>query len=483
MRSGKIIVLTLAMTAAFPALVSAAVEAMPEVSEEMLEPSYWTDEDADAKEILADYETIEQLNEAFLECEDCKMNDLTEAPAIFDGEAANLARWKSAMSDLSSFLDGNHYDEFGDVFRGTYAMSILENLEDPYASEEQELQYGICVNRTDVRALPTEIIIADDMGDIDFDNVQLSGLRLGEPVTVLGISSNERYFYCNTICVSGWIPVEDIALCKSRKEWLRAWHFPKDQIMVVTSSKIRLEESNTSPEISELMLTMGTVLEKIDPDDYDDMITNRSVYYNYPVWIPVRNKEGMYERRQALISMHHELSDGFLPLTSENIIKQAYEMLGDTYGWGGMLSSADCSSYVRDVYKCFGLELPRNTSWQAAMPVLKYDLSEADDDDKMELFDELPPGTILFFKGHEMLYLGSEDDNYYVISATSSMLDDESGEKRRIRGIIINTLDDAKRMNGNSWLTELYEAAVPYVINEENIAIPIISEKEEEDED
>ena len=139
--------------------------------------------------------------------------------------------------------------------------------------------------------------------------------------------------------------------------------------MVVTDSKILLEESNTNPEFSGLMLTMGTVLEKVQPYEYGNMIANRSSYYNYTVWIPVRDDNGMYARKKALISFHHGISEGFLPVSTENIVKQAYTKLGDTYGWGGMLSSVDCSSYVRDVYKCFGLELPRNTTWQAAMPV------------------------------------------------------------------------------------------------------------------
>ncbi|MCR5788796.1 MAG: SH3 domain-containing protein [Lachnospiraceae bacterium] len=474
----KIIALILSFSIALPAQAFAAMETMPTVSQEMLAPSYWIKDDAQAQTILADSDTVRRLNASFLSCPDCKMNDLASAEGTYDGENANLRRWKATMSELSGFLDGKHYDEEGNILQGRSAFEILKNLEDPYASAEEEIQYGICVARTDVRAYPTDIIIADDPGDNDFDNVQIAGLRVGEPVTVLATSADGGYYYCNTTCVSGWIPSKDIALCKNKEEWFGAWDFAEDQVMVVTSSKVRLEESNTSPEISELMLTMGTVLEKVKPSEADGMITNRSLYYNYPVWIPVRNARGMYERRQALISAHHGVSDGFLPLTRENILTQAYEMLGDTYGWGGMLSSADCSSYVRDVYKCFGLELPRNTTWQSAMPVLKYDLSAADDDDKKELLNELPAGTILFIKGHEMIYLGHEDDNYYVISSSSSIYDQETEGKKRIRSVIINSLEE-RRVNGNTWLSELYEAAVPYVENEENVIIPVFSIKEE----
>ncbi|MCR4807591.1 MAG: SH3 domain-containing protein [Lachnospiraceae bacterium] len=478
MKMKKIIALTLTISLILPTNVFGTVKTMPDVSDEMLDPGYWLKDLEGADDVLADADEIKKLNESYMSCSDCKMNDLMQAGETFDGETANLNRWKSALTELARFLDGGHYDDAENPITGKYVMAILNNLDDPWASGEEETRYGICVHRSDVRAYPTDLIIADDPGDNDFDNVQLSGVRVGEPVTVQGISADGSYYFCCTSCVSGWIPVEDVALCRGRDEWLNAWNFKDEDIVVVTAGKIRLEESNVNPELSELMLTMGTVLKKVDPSEYDGAAVNRSIYYNYPVWIPVRNEEGMYERRQALVSMHHEISEGYMPLTTGNIIKQAYEKLGDTYGWGAMLSSADCSSYVRDVYKCFGLELPRNTTWQSAMPVEKYDLSIATDDDKREFFDNLVPGAILFFKGHEMLYLGHKDDKYYVISASSSMLNSETGEKARIRSVIINSLDE-RRANGNVWISDLYEAAIPYILNEENVSIPVFSAREE----
>ena len=458
----RLISVTLALVLAFPALTFADVKTFPEVSDEMLSYEYWLNDLTGTDEILADADEIRHLNESFLNCEECNMHDLASEAETFNGKAANLARWKSAMAELSGYLDGKHYDESEDTVSGQYMMDILNNIEDPDAAEDQQIRYGIVVCRSDVRAYPTGLIIADDPGDNDFDNVQNSAVRVGEPVTVRGSSALGDYYYCNTSCVSGWIPSKDIAICKDREEWLKAWQIRDDKLMVVTDSKIMLEQSNTNPELSGLILTMGTVLEKVEPYEYGTMITNRSTYYNYPVWIPVRDENGMYAKKRALVSVHHGLNDGFLPMTTANIVKQAYAKLGDTYGWGGMLSSVDCSSYVRDVYKCFGLELPRNTTWQAAMPVEKYDISESDDEEKKALLDTLAPGAVLFFKGHEMIYLGSAAGRYYVISATSSMMYPGTDDKARVRSVIINTLDE-KRANGNTWMSDLYEAVVPYV--------------------
>ena len=452
--------------------VQAEVETMPSVSTEMLDSDYWLKDVIEPDKVLSDPSSIRKLNRSFITSKDCNMNDLFYETGTFDAKAENLARWKSAMTDLAIYLDGAHYDDTEKTVSGQYVMEILKNVEDPDAKEEMQLRYGICVRQSDVRAFPTDNIIADDPGDNDFDNVQLSGLRVGEPVTIRAVSEDKRFYLCHTTCVSGWIPSEDIAICKDRSEWLKAWDFPADKVMVVTASKLILEESNTSPELSGLMLTMGTVLKKAEPSEYGDLITNRSLYYNYPVWVPVRNEKGMYEKKLALISMHHDISDGFLPLTSRNILEQSYNKLGDAYGWGGMLSAPDCSSYVRDVYKCFGLELPRNTTWQSAMPVEKYDLSAATDDEKKDFFMELDPGTILFLKGHEMIYLGNKDGKHYVINSSSSMMDPEGSDKKRIRNVIINSLD-VKRANGNVWITELYEAAVPYIENKDNVSLPI----------
>ncbi len=471
-------VFTLAFSVSSVVPAFCAVETMDRVTNEMLSPDYWLKDVKEPDRVRIDSDTRDALNSAFLSCKSCNMNDLAAEEGEFDGKAENLARWKSAMTELAGYLDGKHYDVSENTVSGQYVMNILDNLEDTGASEAQEIRYGICVKRSDVRAYPTELIIADDPGDNDFDNVQLSSIRVGEPVTVYALSKDGGYYYCHTSCVSGWIPSEDIALCTDKEEWLKAWQFTKDQVMVVTDSKVTLESSNTSPELSGLMLAMGTVLEKVAPGDQGDMITNRSLYYNYPVWIPVRNADGMYEKHKALISVHHGISDGFLPLTTRNVIDRAYEMLGNTYGWGGMLNSNDCSGYVRDIYKCFGLELPRNTTWQSAMPALKYDVSVAEEEDKKELLNSLPPGTILFFKGHEMIYLGHEGDDYYVISSSSSMRAREGEEKARIRSVVINTLD-AKRVNGHRWMEDINMAVVPYVENENNVSIPVFSFPEE----
>ena len=229
-----------------------------------------------------------------------------------------------------------------------------------------------------------------------------------------------------------------------------------------------METSKARPETSGLMLSMGTVLKLADEINPNELIDNRSAYNNYVVWVPLRNEDGTYSKKLTLISENEKVCAGYLPLTKKNISEVVFSALGNTYGWGGSLDSDDCSGYMRNVYKCFGMELARNTTWQESMPVARVDMQYMAKEERMRFLDALPFGTLLYFSGHEMMYLGSRNGKYYVISSVSNIMSPENPTVRqRIRSTIVNTLD-IKRANGNNWLEDLTVALVPYFGVDEN---------------
>lgn len=199
---------------------------------------------------------------------------------------------------------------------------------------------------------------------------------------------------------------------------------------------------------------MGTVLE-LD-SDYADSISNRIPWNNYVVLMPCRNADGSFYQKRVMIPANRDVTKGYLPLTSAEIIKQTFKLLGNRYGWGGMLHSQDCSSMVKDVYRCFGLEIPRNTTWQAAMPVQVTDLSKMTKTEKYETLSKLTPGSIIQFPGHEMIFLGEVNGKIYTINNVSSMADPENTSSvLRVRGVIINDLLSTKRKSGITWFEAL----------------------------
>ena len=455
---------TMALTSAFmPAY--GAVAYFPGVTEEMTDPDYWVSNDPDADKVLMDLPSVRALNQRMVKEPDCKMFDLEGF--VPEGEENGVPlRERSAETAyndiMTSYVKDGYYHRDGRPVEEAFAEAMRDEILGGDEASFHTLRYGIVVRRTDLRAWPTDEIVTDEKGDIDFDYVQLSAVRVNEPVVIQGVSADGQWYRCHSGNCPGWVRAQDVALCAGKQEWLSAWKIPDDRVLVVTESRMALEYSNTSPDLSGTVLTMGTVLERADVKDPGAQVTNRSSYQNHVVWIPVRRADGSYEKQKALIAERHGVHEGYLPLTRRNLLRVAFNALGDAYGWGGMLSAEDCSGYLNALYRCFGMQLPRNTTWQAAAPLFRMDLTDLPDDRKSGVLSVLPAGSLLYFKGHTMLYLGERDGRHYVLSSVSSVMNPDGSGRLRVRSVILNDLN-LKRANGTTWLSNLYTAVVPYL--------------------
>ena len=198
---------------------------------------------------------------------------------------------------------------------------------------------------------------------------------------------------------------------------------------------------------------MGTTLKLAKKEDIPAALDGRNDWHNYVVYLPTRDDKGNYVKKVGLISEHSKVHVGYVPYTERNLLQIAFECLGNRYGWGGSMDAMDCSAYVVSVYHCFGFNLPRNTTWQRAMDDC-IDFTEKTDKQKKKLIEQASIGSVLYFKGHEMMYLGSYNGKQYVISALGSVMDVEDESVRSVYNVAINTLD-VKRRDGTTWLTNL----------------------------
>ena len=255
--------------------------------------------------------------------------------------------------------------------------------------------------------------------------MESSAANVNEPFIIKGKCENngETYYYGFTSNCTGWTNAKNIAICTNKEEWLEAWkvQIGNNDFVVVTQDRI-----------------------------------------TYVVYLPTRDEEGNYVKKYALISEHYAvnkgLSVGYLPLTENNILNVAFTCLGNAYGWGGMLGNMDCSMYTRYVYRCFGLEIPRNTTWQQKIPGKLVNLSGLNAEEKEKLLETMPVGTLLYFPGHTMIYTGSVNSISYVISDTGSLADSPEGTSVIPQySVILNPLT-CKRKNGQTWLENLTSA-------------------------
>ena len=451
-------VLSLALPAA-----ATGVKYMPDVTADMSQASYWANLYDDADEIILTPEEIKAFNEDTYIASGTMVMDLRTIKDTFDGKARNEAIKSSATADAEYYF-GWTYDSNGKKAEWSYYEKMIRNCIDPKARTTMPIRYAVAVERTTLHVFPTHEPIWDDPADHDFNYQYLSAVQVNDPLVLYTTSKDGKFYLARSKDCSGWIPAEDVAICKDKAEWESAWVIPEDQVLVVYGNKVYTDESYTAPETARRMLAQGTRLELVTDLEPDQLVNNRSPYHNYVIYLPVRNEEGKYEKKMALLPETAKVSVGYLPLTLENIAMVTLQNLGDAYGWGGMMDVEDCSGLIRTIYACFGLEIGRNGNWQWNMNMEKIDMANMSIEEKLLILDKLPLGAALCFSGHEMMYLGKVNGKYYVISTVSSIMSPDTGKRLRTRDVMINTLD-TKRANGQSWLQALNMAFMPCYAN------------------
>ena len=99
---------------------------------------------------------------------------------------------------------------------------------------------------------------------------------------------------------------------------------------------------------------------------------------------------------------------GYMPFTQANVIAQSLKFQGEKYGWGHSNNTRDCSGFIRDVYRSFGIKMARNTSAQETDVVGKkvnFKISGGNSA-KEKLLKKQNPGSALYMPGHTVMYLG-----------------------------------------------------------------------------
>ena len=94
-----------------------------------------------------------------------------------------------------------------------------------------------------------------------------------------------------------------------------------------------------------------------------------------------------------------------------NAAKIADELIGEPYGWGGLYGNRDCSSMTRDFFAPFGIWLPRHSEDQVKEVGNYIELQGLSPEQKEKIILEkgIPYLSLLWRKGHVMLYIGEKN--------------------------------------------------------------------------
>ena len=443
-----------------------------DVTAAMTKSSYWAKLQKDADKVLMDEKAIRTKNQKIMSDPASNMYDLKNMSMTYDTSAADRKKvlaegmFKDVTDRIGTrktiYVNGEAFDK---TKIDAWFAEMKKNVADADVSGLTQKKYAICTKRADLWMAPNSEPVGWSATDPD-DEFMNSSINVNEPFVIDMVTADGKFCHGYSSNCSGWVEADHFAISDEKDTWLAQWDLKSSEVLVVTTSHITLEKSNRDPATSEVDLMLGTQLPLIPRDQLPENIAERGTWYNHVVWLPTRDASGKFVRSPALISSHHNVSVGYLPLTKKNILKVAFSCLGDRYGWGGMLNAMDCSMYTRSIYRCFGLELPRNTTWQRAMPTYKVDFGPMTDKEKKAAISKLPAGALLMFSGHITMYIGEVDGKQYVISDLGSLsetvesIGQEVSAKSRYC-VSINSLD-VRRASGNTWLTEMLTGLVPW---------------------
>lgn len=396
------------------------------VTEAHLDPEFWIRRGAGSRVVL-DEAAIGEQN-AKLHKLDRSVHDIEALPRTL--AAADVRKWLDGMSERP---DDTMYDEQGRAVDASTIDGLVANVNAAAIPATQATRYGMVVRRSDLRKFPTRLRLFNEPDDgTDIDRFQEDALFPGTPLAIVHESRDGEWWFVVSPRYAAWIWKQDVAQGTADEVF---GHVRKEPYVVVTGAAARTVFTPERPEVSGLQLEMGQRIPVLSDWPADKPVNGQHPYTARVVELPMRAKDGSLHFASALLPRTADVEADYLPLTRANLIRQSFKFLGERYGWGHSYNGRDCSGFVSEVYRSFGVQLPRNTRDQGVSPALNRIEFTADDDHEKRLavLRELQIGDLIYIPGHVMMMIGHDGGEPYVIHDTTGIAyRDENGVINRV---------------------------------------------------
>ncbi|BCZ18965.1 Putative lipoprotein [Helicobacter sp. NHP19-012] len=275
---------------------------------------------------------------------------------------------------------------------------------------------AVVIADANVRAVPTDAPYYLKDG-YPFDRWQNSMIFAGTPVLITHYNKAKTYAHIQSSFVFGWVRLDKLAAVSSKQvqTFLHFRHY-----LTPTRDKIPLANRGVAH--------MGEIFIKV-PHHFRQV-------YTY-----AKDTEGFVKLIPTPLHSPH-FTPFPRPFTQRAMAVVIDTMLGQPYGWGGADQKRDCSAFTRDSFASFGILLPRNSLAQVRYANNMVDLSHLPPRKKEAYIirHATPFATILWLKGHIMLYLGVKHHRAIVAHNVWSVLVSKNNTYN-IKKAAITTLD------------------------------------------
>ncbi|MDD3344061.1 MAG: SH3 domain-containing protein [Sulfurospirillaceae bacterium] len=246
-----------------------------------------------------------------------------------------------------------------------------------------------------------------------FDYLQTSRIHIAEPIIISHYSSDGAWAFVESSFASGWLPTETMVTLDASM-----------RTSILEAKKVSITKDNV-PLYNEKQrfITYAKIGAILPIENEDD-----DFYYAY-----------MYTHDASFEAQKISL---FIPKAYANIVPLAFtqksvegiseELLGEKYGWGGFLNNRDCSAMTRDFLSPFGVWIPRNSSAQKSFGnYLSLKDLPSQEKETMILKHGIAFLSLIYLKGHIMLYAGEMDGKPMVMHNAWGVKTMEEGKEGR----------------------------------------------------
>lgn len=379
-----------------------------------LDAEYWVKRAPNAQRIvLTDAQIVAQ--NARLTQLDPSVHDIERTPSALEAAAV-----RALIAKLSTRPRTASYDERGGEVPASALDALVASINLDAIPALQQTRFGMIVQRADLRTFPTRMRVFSSPDNADIDRFQESALFPGTPVAIVHESTDRQWWFVIASSYAAWIEKRFVA--EGARDVIFAYTH-KEPYVVVTGATARTVFTREQPGVSELQLDMGVRTPLLADRPADRTVNGQHPYAAHVIELPIRRNDASLAFTPALLPITADVSTDYMPLNRANLLRQSFKFLGERYGWGHSYNARDCSGFVSEVYRGFGVQLPRNTGDQAGSPAFnRIALSKQDDRaTRLATLRTLQIGDLVHVPQHVMMVIGHDNGSPYVIHDTTGL--------------------------------------------------------------
>ncbi len=421
------------------------------VKQHHTQPHFWQSQNSDSS-LLLDTSEIKEFNHQLYYKDSPVSNPLTLPNTLSRITLVKL------VNTISKIPKSDRYYSNGTKLTQHDYNQFIENIDYKRLNEVNSISYGLIVKRSSLRTFPTDKRVFTSELDLELDRFQESAVFPGEPVAILMQSQDKKWLLVRNYHYIAWVKTEDVAISTFSEV---SDFINSEQFLLVTGAKVFSYLENSGGEISKVQLDMGVKLPLIAKSNIPKLLNGQSTDDKYIVKFPSVSSTGKLAFTLVAISKTADVHIGYLKLTKANLIAQAMKFYGERYGWGHDFNARDCTGFISEIYKSFGILMPRNSGQQGKGEYgvnFRFD-NKTNKIQKDKDINDLKVGDLIYITGHVMMYLGEDQGIKYVIHDVKDVgyFDKQNiFNKMHINAVTISPLNSLYLTEKLSYVNDIY---------------------------